>query len=158
MQGSAWADLMRSIPLSHHDCLVFTISNGNEIVLQRLVRLETDFMVAQGRISGSNDQGMVMILPYDQITYVTFNKRMMDQEIQAVIGGDGTAIAGTMPAAPKESPVAAAVLPPAASMVAEPTPAPPAVAGKTALPAKSALLARLRERLATETKPANPNP
>jgi hypothetical protein len=159
MQGAAWISLLREIPLSHHDCLVFTISNGNEIVLQRLIRLDDNFMVAQGRLSGSSDQGMVMVLPYDQITHVSFNKKMNDAEIQMVIGGgkseaDAAVSIQTEKPQPAEA-TTTTTTPEAASSGQQAQPTAPKTAG---LPAKSALLARLRERLATDmAKPANPN-
>jgi hypothetical protein len=164
MQGGAWVGLLRRIPASLHDCLNLMTTTGTEIVLQRLIRLERDFLVALGRPSGTTDQPKVIVVPYDQMTYLSFGKRMTDEEIQSALGNPGVAGSSVETAAapepddasyagetvdfPREATPAAAA--------SEPTPAPePAGNGKTAAkmapPSKSILLARLRERLANET-------
>jgi hypothetical protein len=163
MESGVWIAFFRRIPSSQHDALTLTTTIGTEIILQRFVRLERDFMIVKGRQSGSQDQAQVHVLPYNQIALVTFTKKMTDGEIQEAVGSPGAAgqLAEpddfALPQAANE-PAAAEAAP--APPVAEPTNAgPPAASAKTALPSKSVLLARLRQRLAAEGgKPTNPNP
>src|SRR5438874_11154162 len=85
MQGEAWISLLQRIPQSLHDTLLLMTTTGFEIVLQRLIRLDRDFLVALGRLSGSTDQPKLLIIPYVQMTYLSFNKRMSDEEIESVL-------------------------------------------------------------------------
>ena len=168
MQGTAWVGLFRRIPVELHDCLIVRSTTGNEIVLQRLIRLDRDFFVAMGRLSGSTDQPKVLIIPYDQLTYLSFGKKLTEQEIQGAIGKPGVAVANVEPAEvaevmaegegegegggedvvdfPREpAPAATAVPQPEPAAASQAAPAP-----KVAPPSKSILLARLRQRLAGE--------
>jgi hypothetical protein len=159
MQGGIWISLFRRIPPTHHDCLVLRTANGTELVLQRILRLDREFLVALGRLSGSTDNGKVLIVPYDQLTYLSFNKQMSDEEVFEALGkqGIGESAAVAPPAA--ASPVAVEA-PAEANEVVDFTPArvapaappePPAPStAKVQPPSKSILLARLRQRLATD--------
>src|SRR2546421_5517036 len=89
MQGAAWIGLLRRIPPSLHDNLLLMTTTGFEIVLQRLIRLERDFLVALGRLSGSTDQPKLLIIPYVQMTYLSFGKKMEDAEIESLLGKPG---------------------------------------------------------------------
>jgi hypothetical protein len=170
MQSADWIDLFRRIPESHHDSLMLTTTIGTEIVLQRLIRLEGDFLIAQGRMAGSTDQGKMLVLPYDKLTYLAFNKKMTDAEMSVVLGGPGSAVQFSQAQVPVANANGQAT--PEAEMET-PAPEPPkstqeapaaAVAenphsSRAALPSKTMLLARLRQRLAGETgKPGKPNP
>src|SRR5437588_11922890 len=89
MQGPAWINLFQQIPTSLHDTLLLMTTTGFEIVLQRLIRLERDYLVALGRLSGSTDQPKLLIIPYVQMTYLAFGKKMDDPEIEALLGKPG---------------------------------------------------------------------
>jgi hypothetical protein len=170
MQGTAWVGLFRRIPASLHDCLVVMTTTGQEIVLQRIIRLERDFLVALGRLSGSTDQAKVLVLPFDQMTYLSFGKKLTDEELQGALGNADLAVANAaasevtetpaeeivdMPREPAFASEAAAPTPQPAAGAAAATPQPAAGAPakpvpKKAPPSKTVLLARLRERLANE--------
>jgi hypothetical protein len=163
MQGTAWIGVFRQIPQDLHDCLIVMTSTGVEIVLQRLVRLERDFLVAVGRLSGTTDQPKVLFLPYDQMTYLSFSKKLSEQEMQDAIGKSGELVASAPPvkaeASPPDQPAEHTVDFPRAAASAAPVeparvgPAPAAKGSpKMAPPSKSILLARLRERLANEIR------
>src|SRR5205823_14829567 len=85
MQGAAWIGLLQQIPQSLHDTLLLMTTTGFEIVLQRLIRLDRDFLVALGRLSGSTDQPKLLIIPYVQMTYLSFSKNMTDEVIESVL-------------------------------------------------------------------------
>lgn len=174
MTGTGWINLLRRIPASYHDCLILMTSIGGEIVIQRLIRLDRDFLVALGRVSGTTDGAKLVVIPYSQMTYLTFNKKMTDEEMLGIVGTASAAAVAVEPepaAAPAPAAVAAASEPaeefevinfaPAAATAAAveetppPTPAEAAATtakanGKAAPPSKTVLLARLRERLAHE--------
>src|SRR5438874_873241 len=85
MQSQQWIGLFRRIPASQHDSLLLMTSTGGEIVLQRIIRLERDFLIAVGRVSGSTDDAKLVAIPYSQLTYLTFNKKMKDEEIAVAL-------------------------------------------------------------------------
>jgi len=172
MQGPAWISLLRRIPSSQHDCLILMTTGNAQIVLQRLIRLEADFLVGVGRMAGSTDQGKMLIIPYDQLTYLSFSKKLADVEIEAVIGPPGESAKAEQSAL--QLPAVGTTRPPVAedkqanepenlslaaqkSAAAEtPPPGKTTVAAsskpnpKAAMPSKSILLARLRQRLADD--------
>jgi len=178
MQGSAWLAVLGRIPALKHDCLVIVTTTGAEIVLREIVRVENDFMILRGRMAGSTDDGRVIILPFDQVTYFAFNKLLPEPEIQAMFGKSAPTVQWTnvqAPAAETAAPLPAPPEPAVPEFAAPPEahaptadaqgadaprsagdgPAAPAAvdgkaAPKPAHPSKSLLLARLRARLANE--------
>src|SRR2546423_15691455 len=85
MQGAAWIGLLRRIPTTLHDSLILMTTTGFEIVLQRLIRLDREYLGALGRLSGSTDQPKLLIIPYAQMTYLSFSKKMTDEQIDQVL-------------------------------------------------------------------------
>ena len=151
MEGAGWINLFRRIPIEHHNSIVLMTINGSEIVLQRLLRLEHDFLAVVGRLGGSTEQGKVLLIPYDQLTYLSLSKRLDDAELQGLLGG--------VPIAPEPMTMAApaAVENAASSIGSAAPPDRPTVAAnvsqataKNGPPSKSMLLARLRQRLAED--------
>jgi hypothetical protein len=154
MQGTNWVQFFSRIPVNLHDCLALTMSTGAEIVLQRIVKLDEDFAVVRGRMAGTQDGGRVVVIPYNMMVSVAFNRRMMDKEVYAIFGPPGQ-MAAAMEFSPADDPDAArkpteepeteapTVSAPAAP-VNPPAPAPPPLA----MPSKTILLAKLRARLA----------
>ena len=163
MQGPLWISLLRRIPPAKHSTLVVVTTTGTELMVQRIFRLEDDYIVLRARLAGSSDQGRIILLPYDSLNSVAFNGILPENEVEAMFGdGQGliappeTQTEGAAPAEDKP-PESAAEAPPAFEPPPrpgtpvpgrEPTPAP------TAAPAvkisKSVLLARLRARLSAQ--------
>jgi hypothetical protein len=147
MQGSAWFSILQKIPPAQHDNLVLMTNTGLEIVLQGILRIEPEFLVARGRMAGTTDTGRMLFLPFDQITYLGFHKRVTEAEVRAMFDSPGlpfsTAAAKAEPgaSAPEEAPVGEEPAP------SPGTPAAPAAPVKPAPPSKTTLLARLRSRL-----------
>ncbi len=164
MHGPAWLALLRRIPPEFHDSLVLFTTTGVEIIVQSLLRAERDFLVVRARMSGSTDPNRYLFVPFDQINYVGFTRKMTEPEMQAMLGKPG--IGGGAPAAQSAPGPADAeeedtggfipqrsMEPPAVAAAAEtPAPGAPSPDGKgppkAAHPSKSVLLARLRARLA----------
>jgi hypothetical protein len=167
MQGPSWIALLERIPAKHQDTLVLTLVTGAEIMMQAILRLESDYAILRGRMAGSTDAGRVILLPYDQIVNVAFTKRMLQPEVEAIFGqlrespAGGAAPTGEEAEAPMQEAEEMAqdaaneeAAAPSPMRPAPPSPAPAAAgAGKNApLPSKSLLLARLRARLAEQGK------
>ncbi len=169
MQGPAWLSLLRRLPTALHDGLIIVTSNAAEIVVQSIVRAERDFLVIRGRMSGSQDTGRIVFVPFDQINYLGLAKKPSEAEVQAFLAkpvaglpAEAAGGSGAAPAAAAEVeafvPEAAAEPPPPASE--EPPGGRPgdAAAQKAKPPSKTILLARLRARLSGDGKPADAPP
>jgi hypothetical protein len=164
MQGSAWVELINRIPEAHHDNLVAVTSTGAEIMVQRIMRLEEEFVILRGRPAGSTEEGRVLLLPWDQLNHVAFQKSLPEPEIQRIFGTGEAAPAAAQPAVeklPEQSTGAAEATAPAPELSKAPapepskaplppSPAPQPPSGKPAPLSKSILLARLRARMANE--------
>jgi hypothetical protein len=165
MQGQEWVGLLRRIPAAQHDNIIFMTTNSTQIVMQRIIRLESDFLVGLGRVAGSTEQGKVLVLPYDQLTYLSFSKKLTDAEIETILGQaaftpplrENAASSNGIPTTPDEKqtkepepPTQAGSVEVSAEKTSPATVADPASTkpnGKAPMPSKSILLARLRQRL-----------
>src|SRR5262245_33595003 len=86
MVGHSWIALLKRIPVKVHDTLMLSLVNGDEVVLQSIFRLEGDFMIVRGRLSGTTDAGRVIVIPYDQVINLAFTRRMAEPEVRAIFG------------------------------------------------------------------------
>jgi len=162
MQGPSWIALLERIPVKLHDTLALTLVTGTEILMQSLLRLESDFAIIRGRMSGSIDAGRVIILPYDQIVNLAFTKRMLEHDVQAVFGATLESPSGTTAGnSSKEEATNESAesenqethqLDPTEEKQVPATPAKEPGKNPIAPPSKSILLARLRARLAEQGK------
>jgi hypothetical protein len=168
MQGSAWIGVLRRVPAHLHDALAFGLVTGAEVVVQQLIKFESEVVIVRGRMTGSTAEGRVLVVPYSHLVLVAFNRHLSETEAKQIFGKGAAALlpmpdsapapaaAEAAPAAPPQAQEAA----PAAAV--SPSPAPPARApaakaseagaAKLSPPSKSMLLARLRERLADKGK------
>jgi hypothetical protein len=87
MQASSWLALFKQMPQSQHDNLSLVTNIGTEVALQQIIRLERDFMVVRGRMTGTMDTGVIIVIPYDQISYMNFVKRMLVEEANELFKG-----------------------------------------------------------------------
>jgi hypothetical protein len=173
MLGPSWISLFEQIPAKYHDGLVLTMVTGSEIMMQSMLRLESDFAILRGRMAGSTDAGKVIILPYDQIVNLSFAKTMKEPEIKSIFGdimesavghakGDSSSEeSANNEAGQDEAATDSTDTPqqeagtPMKTIANHPTPkgnAPPPSKNPPQAPSKSILLARLRARLAEQGK------
>lgn len=137
-----WIALFRRIPSDLHDNLSLGLTTGADIVTQRILRLEPEFMIARGRPSGTTDPHRITVIPYLQLTHLTITRELSEAEVEAIFGqGDVPPVVGIPTAA-----AAAPATPPEPATVND---APPAVnpPKKKDAPSKTILLAKLRDRL-----------
>ena len=140
----AWIALFRRIPTDLHDVVALGLTTGAEIVVQKIIKLDPDFMMIRGRLAGTQDAGRVVLIPYSQLTFVALLRDLKDTEIEAVFG-KGDAIVLATPTVNAESVPAPQ---PAAKETTVNDPAAAVNPAKKPEPlSKSMLLARLRERL-----------
>jgi hypothetical protein len=145
--NQAWIAMFRRIPAELQDTLALGLTTGAEIVVQKIVKLDADFMIIRGRLAGTQDAGRVVLIPYSQLTFVAVIRDLKDTEIEAIFGKGAPPALASMPTLPTGEEAA-----PTPEPVAEVVPAndPAAAANPAKKPedvSKTALLAKLRERL-----------
>jgi hypothetical protein len=152
MQSSAWMALLQMMPPAIHDNLVLVTRIGLEFTIRNIFRLEEDFVVIRGRMSGTTDAGRVFLIPYAEIHFVGFQKAMKEKDVAAIFDGQFTGIPSTDEQATAEpAPELEAAAPVEPAPAPEPTaqPSPPVETETKPMPAaKGVLLARVRARLA----------
>lgn len=165
MLEGGWLQVLQRIPPEYQDTLSLISVTGAELVVQQLFKIEGDFLVVRARTAGSLNEGRLIIVPYSQIDFLAFNRKIAEPEVMAMFGAPfqpmsvgvpaaGTAAAPpTIPVIPVVTPSVEAVPPAETPVEAEAAEKPPE---KTQLKpgqiSKSILLARLRERLAEKAK------
>jgi hypothetical protein len=138
--NQTWIAMFQRLPTRLHESLAVTMSSGAEILIQRLIRMEADFLILRGRLAGTQEN-RVMLLPYAQMAVISIVSPLKDAEVEAIFGGGGTLSEVAMPAPVEQETPAEAPQEPAAEPVRKP-----------AAPTKSALVAKLRERLKGEPR------
>ncbi len=96
MQSASWIALLRRIPANLHDGLVLTLTTGGEVVVQRFVKLDADVAILRGRMAGTQDNGRVVVLPYNNLIAINFTRRMSDAEVDTVFGKNTQAFAASI--------------------------------------------------------------
>lgn len=87
MQNRVWIDLIRRVPAELHNQLILVTDSRAEIAVETLFRLEDDFVVFRGRLSGTTDGGMLFLLPYDRITAVIVARELKETDVQKMFQG-----------------------------------------------------------------------
>ncbi|GIW79345.1 MAG: hypothetical protein KatS3mg105_1152 [Gemmatales bacterium] len=148
MRKESWLSLIRRIPPQLRHKLMIVSGSGNELNITDIYRLEDDFMVVRGRLAGTTDEGSTYFIPYDQIDYMGFRELVKEPVITAMFEGGEVEI----PQAPETGAAREPQVP-----AAEPTPS-VAPATTQAVPAKAALLERLRLKRKAEESGQTPPP
>ena len=163
MQNAGWLTLLHRIPAAQHDNLMILTSIGTEIAVQGILRMEEEYLVVRGRVSGTTDTGRVFFIPYDQINCMGFLKVIKEKQVFAMYGEEGPpekeTVAETAAAPPAEPQPQAQPEPVATPPVEAAKPAEPGASGfnpeahqpeahQPQAPSKNNLLDRLRARRA----------
>ncbi len=143
--NEAWIAMFRRIPASLHDTLAWTLRTGTEIVIQRILKLEPDFAIVRRRVSGTQDAGRVVLIPYAQLTFVSITRPLKDAEVEAIFGTSTPPAFADLPTAPAVE--AHVALPEAPRETAEGATMEPLVSKKPEHLKQSALITKLRDRL-----------
>ena len=118
MQNAAWEALLRHIPAEQQNGYMIVTTSGVEIAVQNFLRIESELLVFKGRLSGSQDQGLLFFIPYARLEYIGTMKAVKDTEVEETFGSL------KFPAQAAVAPVAVA---PAAPEVKPATPDPEAI-------------------------------
>ncbi len=138
--NETWIQMFRRIPAELHDGLALGLTTGSEIVVQRIVKLEPAFMIIRGRLAGTQDSGRIVLIPYEQLTFVALTKVLNDLEVESIFGK------GAPPPLPDLPDFAVGFEPEPVPELATVNEA-PAEVKKPAAISKTVLLAKLRDRL-----------
>jgi hypothetical protein len=148
--NDSWIAMFRRIPANLQDTLSLGLTTGAEIVVQKIIKLEPDFMIVRGRVAGTQDTGRIALIPYAELTYVAIQRFLKDPEVEAIFGKGGPATAADMVlSSVEDAPLGESTPEAPAAEDATVNDPPPAVnpAKKPESTSKTALLAKLRERL-----------
>lgn len=84
MRNQTWVVLVKYLSPEVQPRLMLVTVGGQEISMQSILRIEQDFMVVKGRLSGSQDAGRVFFVPYAQIDYLGFQNPVKDEEFNEI--------------------------------------------------------------------------
>lgn len=139
MRNASWEALLKHIPADLQCQYMIVTSSGVEIAVQNFLRIESEILVFKGRLSGSQDQGILFFLPYTHIDYVGTSKSVKDSEFAETFGSF------TFPKpAPEPPPQAVPAEPPRHAEAAVSPSARPAPEAKPTI--RSEVLERFRNR------------
>ncbi|HZZ77022.1 MAG TPA: hypothetical protein VFE62_00805 [Gemmataceae bacterium] len=105
--NEVWISMFRRIPASLIDGLSLTLRSGVEIVIQNLLKLEPDFMILRGRMTGTQEGGKILLIPYQEMTVILLGKSLKDPEVEAVFGKGAPPALADMPPVSTETPAPA---------------------------------------------------
>jgi hypothetical protein len=166
MESTGWRDLVVRLPAKQHNRLMVMTSGGTEILIQEISRIQPEYLVIKGRVSGTSDAGRLYFVPFDQISFVGLSKMVMDEEIEEIFGGPAPQLVAAPAPVPAAPAVAVAVETPTEEPTEEiPVPAQeeeslePALSPRTAItPTKFPNRAELLERIRSRSQPVVPKP
>lgn len=144
--NQAWIEMFGRIPADLQDALALGLTTGAEIVVQKIVRVDTDFMIVRGRVSGTLDVGRTLFIPYSELVYVALARVLTDVEVETIFGKGAAPVVIALPPANNEASRDHAE-PAAKDATVNDGPAEVNPAKKPAPLSKSALVARMRDRL-----------
>jgi hypothetical protein len=105
MLARTWIALFRHIPPDQHPRFSLVTVNGTEISIQLILRLEADFVIIKGRLSGSQESGRVFFIPYASIDTFSFTNPVRETDVAELF--DSLKFDEPVPIpAPEPSPVA----------------------------------------------------
>jgi hypothetical protein len=81
MQAQTWLSMFRHIPPEHQARFTLITTNGTEISINAFLRLEPEFAIIKGRLSGSQDSGRVFFIPYASIDSFSFTNPTKESEV-----------------------------------------------------------------------------
>ena len=139
--NQAWIAVFRRIPENLHDGLTVGLRSGVEIAIQTIIKLEPDFIIMRGRLTGTQEGGKILMMPYAEMTVLSIARPMKDAEVEEIFGKGDPPARIDLPAA-----VAEKAASPSEALVEAGSDSGSAVK-PSEQPTKTAMLAKLRQRL-----------
>ncbi len=149
MRSASWVSLLGHVPEELYSQLVIVTAGGTEIAVNTLLRVDRELVALKGRLSGSEEGGRVLFIPYSQIDYIGFQRPLKESEFHEIFGD--LAFSDEGEPGPPVAPSQALSEPDAPEPPDEEAPAAPGArpASCPRLPIKSAVLERFRQRTST---------
>jgi hypothetical protein len=122
-------DLLGRIPAESLTKTVLTMRGNNSVTLDAVIVRSDSYMVVRGREAGTNDEGRIFYLAYEDILYIKIDRILKIEDVLLMYG--------------QTAPIVVAAPDPFSPSVVEATP-PPAEMQDPASIAKQNLLARIR--------------
>jgi hypothetical protein len=76
-----WPTIFHSFRAEDHKFLVVSTSNGLEVAVQEILRVEEGLVMIRGRIAGTADSGRLFLLPFAQLSSVYVNRPVRMEEV-----------------------------------------------------------------------------
>jgi len=86
MHKSDWIAVFRQLPADLHCQIMLVLNNKTEISIEALFRIEPTFLVIRGRQGGTTDNGVLFLIPYDQLSAIYFFRGLQESEVEAIFG------------------------------------------------------------------------
>lgn len=135
-------DVLERIPEFDLTKTVLQLRFNSAITVDVICRKEEDYLVVRGREAGTNDEGRLFFVPYEDVLYVKIDKVYKTADVKRMYGEKVTAEDEYDPFAQPEAAAAPAA---AGAKPVDATPTPAAMnAHDPATIAKNNLLARIR--------------
>jgi hypothetical protein len=144
--NEAWIAVFRRIPENMHYGLTVGLRSGAEIAIQTILKLEADFIIMRGRLTGTQEGGKILMMPYAEMTVLSITRPMKDTEVEAIFGKGDVPAQIALPPAVSETAVSPQANP--EDMAKDES----GTAKAPEQPTKNAMLAKLRERLKQSPK------
>jgi hypothetical protein len=94
MQNADWTNILNQIPTELQCQLMVVLNNRAEIAVETIYRVESPFVVLRGRMGGTTEDGLMFVLPYDQLSGVYLTRGISDADVEAMfsapLGGEKT--------------------------------------------------------------------
>jgi hypothetical protein len=143
MTRPEWINLLRRLPTPLVENAILGTSGGAEIAVHSIVRVEEDYLVIRGRLTGTTENACFYLLPFERVNLFGFPKGVKEPDLRALFGSPAAPPPAETPAAaPPEAGPAAAPEDASATGTVSLRSSPNPVAAVN----KAALLERLRAR------------
>ncbi len=86
MLNLAWDTLLRRIPINFHEGLVLATTSGAELVTQNIIQIDKKYVIIRGRPAGTTEAGKIMLIPFDQVVYLSFKQPLTNPQVKAIFG------------------------------------------------------------------------
>lgn len=86
MQRDDLIKLLKKIPESLLDQLVFSLSTGIDVYTQRLLQFGDEALLIRGRLGGSDESERVFLVPWPEVKMLFFSRPVEDPVLYNVFG------------------------------------------------------------------------
>jgi hypothetical protein len=79
-------DVLEKIPAEDMTKTVLSLRGIAAITIDTILRKEDDYLVLRGREAGTNDDGRVFFIPYEDILFIKIDRIMKIEEVKRMYG------------------------------------------------------------------------